>query len=247
MPSKAGWQGSQVGEPRAMGRRRLAFVIYSAFPCYSGGRENWLFNIVRCLDKAGYATTIYSYESDEPPFYDVGDLRNMRLVRVPTLRRRSGRFRLVNRLTLNMAFWLDTFLFVRATYRRLVRECSGGTILAMNPVIDVLPALRLRDRRETVRVACSVRGRVAWELSLRSPWARPLLSWYERRSLAQCDIVLANGHDTQAYLQSRGLTSVVIPNGVDFQRFAHARGGVPETEPLRQMKADGKDGEADPF
>jgi len=164
----------------------------------------------------------------------------MRLVRVPTLRRRVSRFRLLNRLTLSLAFWLDAFLFARRTYRRLREEWRGGTVVAMNSVIDLLPALWLKKRNKAVPVACSVRGKVVWELSLRSPWAAPFVRWLEKRSLAQCDLVLSNGYDTQEYLETRGIPSVVIPNGVDVQRFAWGQSDLPETEPLREMKAAGK-------
>jgi len=238
MQSNGAPSGTPAYGPPDAGTRHITFIIFSSFPSYSGGRENWLFNVLQRLDRQGYETTVYAYHSPEPPFYDLSGLKRLRLVQVPALRRARW-FRIANRFTLNLLFWLDAYLFVRRTRERLLAEWGGGTIVAMNPIIDVYPALRLKRSRPDVRVACSVRGRAAWELSLRSPWARPLLRRLERRTLEQCDAVLSNGLDTQAYLQSLGIPSVVVPNGVDLERFAGAVGDVPETEHLREMRADG--------
>jgi glycosyltransferase involved in cell wall biosynthesis len=234
-------------EPGATSDTRLTFVIYSSFPSYSGGRENWLFNVISRLDGKGHAITVYSCESEEPLFYDISGLKNVRVVRLPTLRRRAKSFSVANRLTLNCAFWLDAFVFVRRVYQRLLDDWSGGPVIAMNSVIDVLPALWFKKRCRQARVACSVRGRVAWELSMRSPgtgpflpWGGPLLRWFEKRCLARCDLVLSNGYDTQEYIGRWGIPSVVVPNGVDIERFARGQTHLPEVEPLRQMKAAGK-------
>ncbi len=224
--------------PPNSGRRHLTFIIFSSFPSYSGGRENWLFNVLQRLDSHGYEATVYSYQSATPLFYDLSHLAHLRLVQVPTLRR-TGWFRLANRLTLNLLFWLDACRFVRRTRERLLAEWSGGTIVAMNPIVDVCPALQLKSSQPQAFVACSVRGRAAWELSLRSPWARPLLSWLERRTLERCDAVLSNGFDTQTYLLGLGIPSVVVPNGVDFEGFARAVGGGPETTRLNELRAEG--------
>jgi len=237
MQSNEAPSGTPAYSPPDTGKGHLTFIIFSSFPSYSGGRENWLFNVLQRLDRQGYETTVYACQSPEPPFHDLSSLERLRLVQVPALR--AGWFRIANRLTLNLLFWLDAYLFVRRTRGQLLAEWDGGTIVAMNPIIDVCPALQLKRGRPHVRVACSVRGRPAWELSLRSPWARPLLRRLERRTLEQADVVLANGLDTQAYLEGLGIPSVVVPNGVDFARFAGAVGDVPETEHLRQMRAAG--------
>lgn len=237
---------SELRPDAASPRRKLTFVIHSAFPNHSGGRENWLFHVLRHLDAENYAVSVYSYQSDGRPFYDLSPLRNLKLVRVPTLQRRASRFRVLNRLTLNLLFWLDARLFVRRVRDRLLRDWDGGPVIAMNSVIDLLPALDLKQRRPEARVAASVRGRVAMELALRSPgtgpfvpWMRPLLTRYERRCLQRCDLVLANGFDTRDDLESRGVSSQVVPNGVDFDRVARPAAS-PAPEHVQRLRAEGR-------
>ncbi|MEX0801428.1 MAG: glycosyltransferase family 4 protein [Dehalococcoidia bacterium] len=221
-------------------------MIHSAFPDHSGGRENWLFHVLRHLDAENYSVSVYSYQSDGRPFYDLSSLRNLKLVRVPTLQRRANQFRILNRVTLNLLFWLDARLFVRRVRDRLLRDWGGGPVIAMNSVIDVLPILGLKRRRPEARIAASVRGRVAMELALRSPgsgpfvpWLRPLLTRYERRCLRRCDLVLANGFDTRDYLESRGVPSRVVPNGVDFDRFARPAAS-PAAATVGRLRAEGR-------
>jgi glycosyltransferase involved in cell wall biosynthesis len=220
--------------------RHLSIVIYSPFPRDSGGRENWLFHVIRRLDAAGYRVDLYSYDVDAPPFYDLASLPQVRQHTVRTLRRRRRLFGLLNKATLNLAFLCDTLVFTYAVYRRLrAHHPAGAAILAMNPVVDVAPALLYRRRDPSSRVACSVRGRVAWELSRRSPWLGWLFRRLERGTLRASDYVLANGYDTQEYLTGIGIDSRVVPNGVDVARFRS-----PDDDPaarwVREQRAAGR-------
>src|SRR5437588_866515 len=48
---------------------QVTFLIYSPFPKYSGGRENWLHNLAPHLIKRGHPVRVVSYASDRRPFY----------------------------------------------------------------------------------------------------------------------------------------------------------------------------------
>ncbi|MDP2949289.1 MAG: glycosyltransferase, partial [Chloroflexota bacterium] len=123
-----------------------------------------------------------------------------------------------------LAYLADTqvFAFIGQRLLRARLRRDDETILAMNPIIDVAPALLLKRERPRLKVACAVRGRPAWELSQNWPWLSWLLYRLERSTLLRSDIVLANGFDTQEYLAARGVPSLVVPNGVDVERFARA-------------------------
>jgi glycosyltransferase involved in cell wall biosynthesis len=192
------------------------------------------------LEELGYAITVYSCDSDRPPFYQLEKLKGVRLVRIKTLRRRDRLFAVLRRATLDMALWLDAFQFVRGTYRELEESWRGERVIAMNPVVDLLPAIWLKRRRRGVWVGGCVRERAALGLSRLSPWARPFFSWLEKRSLMRADVVLANGYDTHDELQARGIPSTVIPNGVDWERFASDQKLVAETRELRELKEGGR-------
>jgi glycosyltransferase involved in cell wall biosynthesis len=200
---------------------RLHVIIYSAFPRYSGGRENWLFNILRQLDRNGRKVIVYAYQSDQPVFHDLNELRSVQLVSVPGMRQWTTLYLIANVLTLRTLFLIDSMvLFPRMVAHSLTKNLhDGDVVLAMNPIADIAPALRLRRAGRKFRLACAVRGLAALELSAKMPWLRALFYRLEKETLSQADCILANGYDTQAYLRSVGFESQVIPNGVDVARF----------------------------
>ena len=204
-------------------RPHLHVVIYSPFPRYSGGRENWLYNVLRQLDRLGYGVTVYALKSDRPLFYDLGSLSSVRLVSIPNLRQRSRLFQLANALTLRALWLVDSmYWFPRATSHWLMHNVQDGdVILAMNPIIDIAPALHLRLVGRRFRLVCSVRGLCAMELSRAIPYLGKTFYRLEKQTLAKADRILANGYDTQAYLQTAGFDSWVIFNGVDVARFSN--------------------------
>jgi len=71
-----------------------------------------------------------------------------------------------------------------------------------------------------VPYAVSVRGEVAKGLSTRLTFLERPFSWLERLILRHARKVLANGTDTQDRLAGAAITSIVVPNGVDFKRFS---------------------------
>ncbi len=218
-----------------MARRDLAIVIYSPFPHASGGRETWLAHMLPALAAAGYRTTVYARAATGPRLHDLSVVPNVRLRRLtgeavgpPALRR----------LLLNAPVAYDIAAFVRRTERALEADgFGGGVILALGAIIDVAPGLCLRRRHPGTRVICAVHGQVARELGDSMPWARPLLGRLERSTLRACDAVVANGEDTRRWLASFGVTSTVVPNGVDVAAFARAPSVLPA--PLAEARERG--------
>ena len=208
-------------------RRDLAIVIYSTFPHASGGRETWLARMLPALAAAGFRTTVYA-KAPPPSAPAVHTLpAETALRQVGSTRTRPAMLR---RALLNAPVAYGIATFQRRTAAALEADgFGGGVVLGLGSIIEVATALRLRRRYPGTRVVCAVHGRAARELSHSLPWARPLLGTMERRALRACDAVVANGDDTRQWLASFGVTSTVVPNGVDARAFA---AGSAETPPL---------------
>ncbi len=189
----------------------ITFLIYSPYPRYSGGRENWLYNLTGFLSRAGVAVTVISHATNRRPFYP--PVEGVRLVLLPSVRYFDRAFYWLNRLTLGLARLVDTLVvYPVIAALRLARE-KPGVLVCMNSIPEGLAA-RLARRPFVV----SVRGDVPAEL--RPTWLleRPMRA-LERRVLRRAVRVLANGFDTQARLKEDGIESAVVPNGVDGARF----------------------------
>lgn len=223
-------------------KKNLHIIIYSPFPSYSGGRENWLFNLLPYISKDFNRVFIYALKSGQDAFYDLSSLDNVILKKVTTLYRLGYVYMALNRLLLQTLFLLDiTVVFRLGVKRALLKEIKpGDVIMAMNSITECLPALDVKSNGVMARLVSSVRGRVPEELGVRIPWLRKWFNTLERDCLSRCDAVLANGYDTQAYLRDIGIDSTVVPNGVDIRNFQSPSTDDPDLEMLCRLKENGK-------
>ncbi|HEX3507835.1 MAG TPA: glycosyltransferase family 4 protein [Candidatus Dormibacteraeota bacterium] len=201
---------SQAGSP-------ITFLIYSPFPKYSGGRENWLSHLSPRLHERARAVRVIAYATDRPPFHDL-DRSGIDLVALPSVRYFYGAFSFLNRATLGALKYLDLFVLYPIMAAAYLRWKRPAVLVCMNPIPEGLAALLAG-----VPYVVSVRGDVPKGLASRpfSFLERPL-RWLERLVLRRARKVLSNGRDTQGRLSSEGIASTVVPNGVDVARFAQA-------------------------
>src|SRR5205809_788163 len=199
--------GSTTGDP-------VTFLIYSPFPKYSGGRENWLHNLAPHLKESGRPVRVIAYATDRAPFHAV-EQSGIRVAALPSVRYFYDAFRLVNRLTLGLLKYLDIFFFYPMVAAIYLAATRPRNLVCMNPIPEGMVALLAG-----VPYVVSVRGEVSKGLSHPFTFLERPLAWLERQVLRRARKVLANGRDTQQRLAGSGIASTVVPNGVDFRRFA---------------------------
>ena len=198
---------SEAGDP-------VTFLIYSPFPKYSGGRENWLHNLGPHLRARGKQVRVIAYATNRPGFHPL-DQSGIRVVALPSVRYFYNAFRFLNRLTLGLLKYVDIFFvypIVAAIYLGWTRPRN---LVCMNPIPEGMVALL-----GGVPYVVSVRGEVAKGLSTRLTFLEGPFSWLERLVLRHARKVLANGTDTQGRLAGVAIASSLVPNGVDFRRFS---------------------------
>jgi glycosyltransferase involved in cell wall biosynthesis len=193
---------------------QVAFLIYSPYPKYSGGRENWLYNLTPYLRRRDKTVRIIALATNRAPFYSL-DQSDIEVVALPSLMHFYRAFILLNRISLGLLKYLDLFFFyplVAAIY--LARARPSG-LICMNPIPEGMVA-----RLARVPYIVSVRSDVAMGISGPYSFLVAPLRWIEIRVLRRARKVLANGEDTRERLAESAITSTVVPNGVAFERFS---------------------------
>jgi glycosyltransferase involved in cell wall biosynthesis len=198
---------SRAGDP-------VTFLIYSPFPKYSGGRENWLHNLAPHLSQRGRQVRVIAYATNRAGFHSV-EQSGIHVVALPSVRYFYNAFRFLNRLTLGLLKYLDIFFFYAIVAGVYVAWTRPRNLVCMNPIPEGMVALLVG-----VPYVVSVRGEVAKGLSTRLTFLERPFSWLERLVLRHARKVLANGSDTQRRLAGASIASSLVPNGVDFKRFS---------------------------
>lgn len=211
-----------------MKRGRLIFIIDSAFPYQSGGRETWLSQMANLLHD-DFDITIVSLMNctdRKEPFYYVHE--DVNIHQIPTLLniRIGGRFSALKQLFGGLLLFslMAGLLAMRYSFSR-----TPTFIIALNPGHAFFPALFVRGSR-VHRIAC-VRGNYLKEMGSLfhnadrySGIARSL----QRLGFRRADLILTNGYDSSEAIKPLipdPARIVTLPNGVDFNRFSKVSRG----------------------
>jgi glycosyltransferase involved in cell wall biosynthesis len=190
----------------------ITFLVYSPYPRYSGGRENWLYNISGALVRRGRSVTIISHASNRANFYP--PVAGVETIPLASIRYLDRAFFWANRLSLGLARFIDTLLVYPITASVYLARKKPAVLVCMNSIPEGLAAALARRR-----YVVSVRGNVPAEMSRSFRPLESALKALERSVLRRAVRVLANGSDTQQRLRADGIASEVVPNGVDLARF----------------------------
>lgn len=212
-----------------MKRGRLIFIIDSAFPYQSGGRETWLSEMTGRLSDDFHVVVISmrNFTARGEPLHDISE--EVRIHAIPTLLnvRIGGRFAAFKQLfggLLTFSVIAAFLLLLRYSFPRIPTY-----VFTMNPGYAFLPALAIRGRKIS-RIAC-VRGPYLKEMQRLFPGARRFIRiarGLQDIAFARADLILTNGEDTADAISDKVPDKgriVALPNGVDFEKFSRAPGG----------------------
>jgi glycosyltransferase involved in cell wall biosynthesis len=190
----------------------ITFLVYSPYPRYSGGRENWLHNVGRALSHRGQAVSVVSLASNRRVFY--APVAGVEFVSLPSVRYFDRAFFWINRIGLGLPRILDTLVLYPLTAAWYLARRKPKVLVCMNSIPEGMAAALARRP-----YFVSVRGDVPAEMAHGFKLYERLLRRLERRVLRRALRVLANGPDTQDRLARDGIVSTLVPNGVDLARF----------------------------
>ncbi len=211
----------------------ITFLIYSPFPKYSGGRENWLHNLAPYLRQRGQTVRVIAFATNREPFHSL-EQSGIEVVALPSARYFYQAFIIANRVSLWLLQYLELLVFYPIVAGIHLARTRPARLICMNPVPEGLTALLAR-----VPYVVSVRSDVAPALATPYWFLESWFRWLEHAVLSRATKVLANGKDTQDRLARTGIVSTVVPNGVDFDRFSKPAAGGALVKEL-ERKANGR-------
>lgn len=221
----------------------IAFISLSPFPSYSGGIENWLFNILRVYDQMNNCrVTVVAPSSQAPAFYDLSNLQNTDLIRTPPLKGYEKVYGILKNVSPSVGIvWagLDKLWWSLATAFALKRLPADIPVVAVQAFPGIFPVIleQLMTGHKR-KVVCSMRGRVGADLDeLGHKTLAQLFRRIEYYALGHADVIVSNGVDTALYVRDLGKDSVVLPNGVDFHRFAFPDAATARNPVFDQLSA----------
>jgi len=217
-----------------MKQGRLIFIIDSAFPYQSGGRETWLSEMTIRLsgDYHIAVVSLMNHTAREEPLYDIPG--GVRIHRIPTLLnvRMGGRYAAFRQLFGGLyAFSVISaiLLLVRYSFPRIPTY-----VVTMNPGHAFFPALFVLGKK-AVRIGC-VRGLYVNEMKRLFPGAdrfAGIALCLQSICYNKANLILTNGDDTTSIISGEvpdRSRVVTLPNGVDFKRFSKAIKGESKTK-----------------
>lgn len=192
-------------------KKKLIIIIDSIFPSISGGKENWLYEMCRRLDK-DFNITIISKKSNKKIFYPIDDL-NITHISIPTFSYR--RTEITAQLTSQMSFGLISMIYTKYKFGFSKDKII---ILSMGSGPIYLPAFIMR--KKNFRRVHAARGSLVLWFNDRFPSLSGLWKLiYNSFTLKDADLTIANGYDTYDEMKDYTEKIIVLPNGVDYNKF----------------------------
>lgn len=205
-----------------MGRRNIVFIIESPFPYYSGGIENWLYNVLERFPDS-YSVWVISEANDGiiDPFYEVP--KTIQVVHYATLRfNRLLRYLFQNTILRGIEIIISS-IRVKNRLKHIVVNPEQTTIVALGTIMATSAALQYKKIHPGTNVICSARGLHAETESAQIPKLKSFFYKKEHFNVKHSDILAVNGQDTyEYYKQKYGVEGRVLLNGVNVELFDNA-------------------------
>ena len=194
----------------------MTFVICSAFPTLTGGRETWLWNLVRRIHNDYHITIICKQSPFPRSLYDIPS--DVTFLKVPVL---SSIPILGKILMRSYLLVFDALLFSINVFMYFLfhRAQIDEIYIAMGTLYEATPLRWCTRVRKGYRYICSVHGKHADDSGNSYPLLRSTFKKMEYLNLLRASQILSNGFDTSSYLDKLGFHAPLMKNGVDCYEF----------------------------
>jgi len=192
--------------------RPVLFILNSSFPEYSGGRENWLYQVASRLHARGHDIRLLTLAKGDGQLTHYKLNGGIRLYRVSVWTQTV----LGKLATLGPLRVLRTFTVVIPFRWFLRRHACHWHPRPIVVGLDTLVApLAMRGMENKMDFVCASKGPHAEVMAQHFP---RLSKWFyklEIQAYRSCRELWSNGYDMRDYILRQGFDSVVIGNGVD--------------------------------
>lgn len=209
-------------------KKELVFIIDSAFPNSSGGRETWLYNIFKELLDRDYDITLVNHKKffkNKKPFFELSkDVNVISVPMLPALLKSTWPF---GRLFKAFNSYLLAFLTYYKLLTKYKKVKEKPLLICMNPGFQSLPGYWM-SHKGFKYISC-VRGHHAKENSCDAFFCKKLWFKFYRglvlKTLNNADQIFVNGYDTDSYVKDfmdkkYHKKIKMVPNGINFNKYS---------------------------
>jgi glycosyltransferase involved in cell wall biosynthesis len=200
-------------------RKKITFLHITPFPKYSGGADNWLFNIINKFEEHDVDIRIFTPKSKKDNFFDIKKFKKLSILELPIISIEETIFKIFsNGIFKKTAVLLHLLIWtIRASVVITRNLEKNSEIVVLNTIPALLPLVFANSFGKKLKIICYLRGVIGDDLSSQNMFfLSKIYIFLERITLKKCTKILSNGYDTSLYIENHfNLASTVIPNGVN--------------------------------
>lgn len=199
---------------------KVFFVFDSTYPFYTGGIETWIYHVCERLIKKYEITifTVKNFRNDNM----MGRFENInpeiKIIPVKNLNHIPGVRHLVHK---HIALYNSnvTSYMMRREIRKHLNAEETCYLIGLGTVFAAKTVRLIKRKYKNVIAIASCRSLHPEVLAEEYPGTGWIVQRMEKKNLREMDAVWSNGLDTQKALKNKGFDSIVIKNGIDFERL----------------------------
>lgn len=192
----------------------IIFLINSPYPNYTGGIENWLYNVSTRLSEKHEVSIISHYDHRDSLYYpNITD--KIKLYQYKTLNSYSFFQPFIRSYLVLIDFFIRAYAMGKKL-KTLIDPTKMYYIVALDSMFCVKAELLAKSKNNNIFLIASVRGPHAEILSEQFPLFTKIILNYEKKMLQKVDQIWSNGYDTMDQLKIKGFNSKLVKNGIDY-------------------------------
>lgn len=196
---------------------KIIFLINSPFPRYAGGIENWLYNVSNNLSD-NHDITVISHEMNVYPLMFSKVSKNIKIQKFKTLRSYSILQPFIRSYLVLLDLFIGSYTMGRKL-KNLIPDNQLCYVIALDSMFCVKGGLVVKNNNNVILIS-SVRGPHAELRGKSFKLFYKYLLFFEKRMLSKVDSVWANGYDTIDLLKKKGISSILMKNGINYDKLS---------------------------
>ena len=211
---------------------KLVFIFDSTYPYYTGGIETWIYHVCEKMiskhDITIFTVKNYRKGNEAGKFTDINP--KIKIIPVSNL----NHIKILRPFVRSYIAVYNSNITVysmRKAIKKYLDRNEKYYFIGLGTVFAAKTARLLKKDFPNSKMVASCRSLHPEVLGETYPGIGGIAKRMEKKNLQAMDAIWANGLDTQAALKKKGFHSIVIKNGVDFDRYD-------QVEPFDYSKLD---------
>lgn len=199
---------------------KIIFVFDSTYPYYTGGIETWIYNVCERLIERHEITifTVERYKKDnsDGKFENI----NSNITIIPV--KNWNHIPIIRHLVHKHIAVYNSNVTVHSMYSEIKKNINPEQtyyVIGLGTVFAAKTVRLLKKKFHNVKAIASCRNLHPEVLAEDYPGVGFFVKRLEKKNLMAMDAIWTNGLDTQEALRKKGFESLVIKNGVNFQKL----------------------------